>query len=98
LADTESNRKLELENQVKKASDAIYDQIDGYKKHGKTALVVGGIIVAAYAITQLFEEDEIETEKKKDSSAFGSALTGMATSVALHFAKEKLMAYLDKNS
>jgi hypothetical protein len=96
--DTQNNRKTELENQVKKASKAIAEQFDGYKNHGKTALVIGGIIVAAYAITQLFEEDETETITQKEPSIIGGAITGLATTVALNFAKEKLMAYLDKTS
>jgi hypothetical protein len=93
-----NDRKIELENQVKNANEAIMYQIDTYKTHGKSALVIGSIVVAAYAITQLFDDSETENSTQKGSSIIGSTLTCLATTVALHFAKEKLMAYLDKNS
>jgi small neutral amino acid transporter SnatA (MarC family) len=94
----ENNRKTELENQVKNASQAIEGQFDIYKNQGKSVLVIGGIIVAAYAITQLFDDTEKESSTKKETSMIGGAITGLATTLALNFAKEKLMAYLEKTS
>ncbi len=94
-----NSKKEDLENQVKKASEAISSQMDSYKTQGKAVLVVSGILVAAYAITQLFDDsNESETIEKKEPSIIGGALTGLATTVALNFAKEKLMAYLEKTN
>lgn len=93
-----NSKKKELENQVKNASDALSSMVETYKSQGKTILVVGGILVAAYAITQLFDDTEEDTIEKKDPSIFGGAITGLATTIALNFAKQKLMAYLENTS
>jgi L-asparagine transporter-like permease len=92
--------KQDLENQIKKATDAIYNQLNEYKILSKNTLVIGGIIVAAYAITKLFDDEEevVSTRPtREEGSFFGSAITGLATSVALQFAKEKLLEYLENN-
>ena len=103
-------RKELLQDSIDKYLGAIETQIGDLKKVGKNALVIGGIIVAVYAITELLlpdGEEEKQTneplllsepepvkEKEGDSLIWG-ALKGAATSVLLAVAKEKLMELID---
>lgn len=103
-------RKELLQESVDKYLGAIETQIGDLKKVGKNALVIGGIIVAVYAITELLlpegeqekraneplllTEPEPVKEKGGDSLLWG-ALKGAATSVLLAVAKEKLLELID---
>lgn len=103
-------RKELLQESIDKYLGAIETQIGDLKKVGKNALVIGGIIVAVYAITELLlpdgkeekqsdeplllTEPEPAREKEGDSLLWG-ALKGAATSVLLAVAKEKLMELID---
>lgn len=102
-------RKELLQESIDKYLGAIETQIGDLKKVGKNALVIGGIIVAVYAITELLlpegeekqadeplllPEPEPAKEKEGDSLLWG-ALKGAATSVLLAVAKEKLMELID---
>ncbi len=103
-------RKELLQESIDKYLGAIETQIGDLKKVGKNALVIGGIIVAVYAITELLlpegkeekhdieplaiAEPEPEKEKEGDSMLW-SALKGAATSVLLAVAKEKLLELID---
>lgn len=102
-------RKELLQESIDKYLGAIETQIGDLKKVGKNALVIGGIIVAVYAITELLlpegeekqsneplllAEPEPAKEKEGDSILWG-ALKGAATSVLLAVAKEKLMELIE---
>ncbi len=93
-------KKNQLENIIKSSTDAIQNQLVDYKDKGKNVLVVGGIIVAAYAFSRLFvdndDEDIKTTETPKESSFLGSALTGMVTSVLLTLAKDKILGLIEQ--
>lgn len=93
-------KKNQLENIIKSSTDAIQNQLVDYKDKGKNVLIVGGIIVAAYAFSRLFvddNEDEIETtETPKESSFLGSAVTGVVTSVLLTLAKNKILELIEQ--
>ena len=91
-------RKSQLENAISSASKAIEGQLGDYKDKGKNLLIVGGIVVAAYALTKLFtdDEDELPQNDKKQSSFLGSALTGMLTTVLLTLAKNKILEIIEQ--
>ncbi|WP_259015572.1 hypothetical protein [Emticicia fluvialis] len=99
-------RKEQLQESIDKYLGAIETQIGDLKKVGKNALVIGGIIVAVYAVTELLLpagkktiEDheplpEPEPEKAGDSMLW-AAMKGAATSILLAVAKEKLLELID---
>lgn len=94
-------KKNQLENIIKSSTDAIQNQLIDYKDKGKNILVVGGIIVAAYAFSRLFtakeEEVEVKTlETTKEPSFLGSAVTGVVTSVLLTLAKNKILELIEQ--
>jgi uncharacterized BrkB/YihY/UPF0761 family membrane protein len=92
-------KKNQLENIIKTSTDAIQNQLINYKDKGKNILVVGGIIVAAYAFSRLFADNEEEVteikESPKESSFLGSAVTGVVTSVLLTLAKDKILELIE---
>jgi hypothetical protein len=103
-------RKELLQESIDKYLGAIETQIGDLKKVGKNALVIGGIIVAVYAITELLlpdGEEEKQADKpllltepepvkeKEENSMVWGAIKGAATSVLLAVAKEKLMELID---
>lgn len=97
--DQREQRKSQLENVIANASKAIDGQLGEYKDKGKNVLIIGGIIVAAYALSRVFsdsEEEEVEIKKPEESSFFGSALTGIATSVLLALAKNKILELIEQ--
>jgi hypothetical protein len=62
-------------------------------------LIIGGIVMAAYAITRIFSDDTEEEEplaKKAESSFIGTALTGVVTSVLLTLAKNKILELIEQ--
>lgn len=93
-------KKNQLEKIVESSTDAIQSQLVDYKDKGKNVLVIGGILLAGYAISRLFVEKEDEEiaplEVKKESSFMGSALTGMVTSVLLALAKNKILELVEQ--
>jgi uncharacterized BrkB/YihY/UPF0761 family membrane protein len=94
-------KKNQLENIIKSSTDAIQNQLIDYKDKGKNILVVGGIIVAAYAFSRLFtdkdDDDEVKTlETTKEPSFLGSAVTGVVTSVLLTLAKNKILELIEQ--
>lgn len=97
--DKREQKKSQLENVVHSTSKAIESQLGDYKDKGKNALIIGGIVVAAYAFSKLFtSSDEIEDEKSEGegSSFLGNALTGMITSVLLTLAKDKILSIIEQ--
>ena len=99
-------RKEQLQESIDKYLGAIETQIGDLKKVGKNALVIGGIIVAVYALTELLlpegrkvaEEPEpmpVQEPEKDGDSMLWSAMKGAAASVLLAIAKEKLLELID---
>lgn len=93
-------KKSKLENIIKFSSDAIENQLVDYKDKGKNALVIGGIIVAAYAFTRLFDDEDEPVEARtidspNESSFLGSAVGGIVTSVLLTLAKNKILELIE---
>lgn len=87
-------KKESLENTIKNASNALKSQFDDYKGKGKDIMVIGGIIVAAYAFYKIFDDEDNTSEKEfkpKESSFLNSAFSGMITSVLLSLAKNKIL-------
>jgi len=64
-------RKELLQESVNKYLEAIETQIGDLKKVGKNTLVIGGVIVAAYAITELLLPD---ATPKRNRTLSGNAL------------------------
>ncbi|MGL4629585.1 MAG: hypothetical protein ACRCVT_00155 [Leadbetterella sp.] len=94
------NRKSELEYEVLEATKALENQWHGYKDKGKTALTIAGILLAGYAVTKLFDEEEeeqkIEVKNEPQSSFIGSALSGLALSLGTTLIKNTLVNYIGK--
>jgi hypothetical protein len=99
-----AQQKLYLNKKIEDTTDALKQKAQSYKDLGRDALLIGGVLVFAYSLFQLFndeeeEEDKVESTSKGDSF-ITTSLKGIATSVLLAIAKEKLMEYiesLDKN-
>ncbi len=97
--DKREQKKSQLENVIQSTSKAIENQLGDYKDKGKNALIIGGIVVAAYAFSKLFtSSDLIEEEKSENegSSFLANALTGMVTSVLLTLAKDKILGIIEQ--
>ena len=103
-------RKELLQESIDKYLGAIETQIGDLKKVGKNALVIGGIIVAVYAITELLLPDGKEekqanepllltepepVKEKEGDSMLWAAMKGAATSVLLAVAKDKLLELIE---
>lgn len=100
-----TERKEALQESVDKYLEAIETQIGDLKKVGKNALVIGGVIVAAYAITEFLLPSSkeknadlpkpIKEDDDEGESMIWSAVKGAATTLLLTIAREKLMDVID---
>jgi hypothetical protein len=98
-------QKKALQNSVNTYLEAIEAQVGDLKKVGQNALIIGGIVVAAYALTELLlpqtQEEEkndflpIQKKNEEEESFIGSALRGMATTVILTVARQKLVDLIE---
>lgn len=99
-------RKEFLQESANKYLEAIETQIGDLKKVGKNALVIGGVVLTAYALTELLlpsakqkislDPKPIVQEEDNDEDSFvWAALKGVATSVLLTIAKNKLLGIID---
>jgi hypothetical protein len=99
-------RKELLQESANKYLEAIETQIGDLKKVGKNTLIIGGAIVAAYAITELLLPDAkkqttndaalpLVREEDEGESMVWAALKGAATSLLLALAKDKLLDLLN---
>jgi hypothetical protein len=100
-------RKEFLQESANKYLEAIEMQIGDLKKVGKNTLVIGGIVLTAYALTELLlpsdkqkislkpKPIEQEDEDNDENSFVWAALKGVATSVLLNIAKNKLLGIID---
>lgn len=99
-------RKEFLQESANKYLEAIETQIGDLKKVGKNALVIGGVVLTAYALTELLlpsakqktmldPEPSVQEEDNDEDSFVWAALKGVATSVLLTIAKNKLLGIID---
>ena len=100
-------RKEFLQESANKYLEAIEMQIGDLKKVGKNALVIGGVVLTAYALTELLlpsdkqkislkpKPIEQEDDDNDENSFVWDALKGVATSVLLAVAKNKLLGIID---
>ncbi len=95
-------RKEILQESATKYLEAIETQIGDLKKVGKNALYIGGAILAAYTLTEFLlpsatkeEERAEEIESDDENSIVWTALKGVAVSLILAVAKDKLLEILE---
>ncbi len=99
------SRKEALQQTAEKSLEAIQSQLGDLKRIGKNALIIGGTIVAVYALTEVLlpatkprkEEQFVEKEDENvGESIFWAGVKGIATSMLLALAKDKLMELLEQ--
>lgn len=101
-------RKEFLQESANKYLEAIEMQIGDLKKVGKNALVIGGVVLTAYALTELLLPStkqkktldpkpiiHEEGDNNDEDSFVWAALKGVTTSVLLTIAKNKLLGIID---
>lgn len=99
-------KKEALQESINKYLETIENQIGDLKKVGQNALVIGGVIVAAYALTELLlpepsRKNDVEPlpikERDEDEgeSIVWSALKGAATTLLLTVARQKLVDLIE---
>ncbi len=81
-----NERKELLQESVNKYLEAIETQIGDLKKVGKNTLVIGGVIVAAYAITELLLP---EATPKRNRILSDNALSGNALPIVVEEEQNK---------
>lgn len=99
-------RKEFLQESANKYLEAIETQIGDLKNVGKNALIIGGVVLTAYALTELLlpsakQKTSLDTkpivqEDDNDEDSFvWATLKGVATSVLLTIAKNKLLEIIE---
>ena len=97
-------RQANLESQIEKISENLKNQLDDYKEKGGGVLVILGIIVAAYVLYKLISDDEEKPRQAVESqpiqtagneSFIKNAVLGVLSSVAIGFAREKLLGLIE---
>lgn len=91
-------KQAELEGEIENATHALQNQLSEYKEKGSNALIVLGIMASAYVLYKLLTDDDAEDTAKapvKNDSFMRNALIGLATSVAVGFAKNQILDFLD---
>jgi hypothetical protein len=106
--DARQSKINSLKEKIEQASGSINNQLGDYKEKGQNALIIGGILVAAYALVRVFSEDDEEEEteelakkatpakpvKDESPSVLGATLKGLATTVLLGVIKSKVEDYI----
>jgi hypothetical protein len=92
-------RQAELEGEIENATEALQNQMNAYKEKGGNILIVLGIVASAYALYKLLTDDDEETASaptNKNENFLRNALIGLASSVAVGFAKNQILDFLEK--
>jgi hypothetical protein len=90
-------RQAELEGEIENATEALQNQMNAYKEKGGNVLIVLGIIASAYALYKLLTDDEDEPVPPSNKDHFfRNALIGLASSVAVGFAKNQILDFLER--
>jgi hypothetical protein len=87
--------KEALQNRLKADIDQyelmIEDELVRKKELLSKVAIVGGIIIAGYALTKMLVEKENEKQDKvKKGSSVGKLILGIATPIVINFLKDKL--------
>ncbi|ADQ16836.1 hypothetical protein [Leadbetterella byssophila] len=90
-------RQAELEGEIENATEALQNQLSAYKEKGGNILIVLGILASAYALYKLLtDDDEVKASAPKNESFLRNALVGLATSVAVGFAKNQILDFMEQ--
>lgn len=92
-------KQAELEGEIENATLALQNQLSEYKEKGGNMLIVLGIIASAYVLYKLLTDDDKEELPRtavKNESFLRNALIGLATSVAVGFAKNQILDFIDR--
>ncbi len=92
-------KQAELEGEIENATLALQNQLTEYKEKGGNILIVLGIIASAFVLYKLLtDDDEEETSRAaaKQENFLRNALIGLATSVAVGFAKNQILDFIDR--
>lgn len=89
-----------MEGEIENATLALQNQLSEYKEKGGNILIVLGIIASAYVLYKLLTDDDTEEEapraQAKNENFLRNALIGLATSVAVGFAKNQILDFIDR--
>lgn len=92
-------KQAELEGEIENATLALQNQLSEYKEKGGNILIVLGIIASAYVLYKLLTDDDTEEPPRaavKNENFLRNALIGLATSVAVGFAKNQILDFIDR--
>ncbi|MFT6879776.1 MAG: hypothetical protein ACI9QN_002691 [Arcticibacterium sp.] len=95
-----NEKKIALKKQIQDSTKELQGTAESLKDLSRDLLVVGGILVAAYSLMKVFQSNEPNTndtliEIDNEPSIVASTLKGVATSVLLAIAKNKLSEYIE---
>jgi tRNA A37 N6-isopentenylltransferase MiaA len=101
-----SERRMALQTTADRYVEAIQEQVGDLKTVGKNALIIGGVVLVGYFLTELLlpnadEESTEPTEPRRNKadiegdSMMLSMIKGVATTVLLAIAKERLMKLIE---
>jgi hypothetical protein len=99
-----TEKKIALHKQINDSTEELNEKASGFKNLSKDVMVIGGIILAGYAVMKMFQSDEDEHEieprsyEPQSESMFLTAVKGAATSALLAIAKVKLSEYIESLS
>ncbi len=92
-------KQAELEGEIENATLALQNQLTEYKEKGGNILIVLGIIASAFVLYKLLTDDDEEEASRtaaKQENFLRNALIGLATSVAVGFAKNQILDFIDR--
>lgn len=92
-------KQAELEGEIENATLALQNQLSEYKEKGGNILIVLGIIASAFVLYKLLTDEDPEESPRaavKQESFLRNALIGLATSVAVGFAKNQILDFIDR--
>lgn len=94
-------KQAELEGEIENATLALQNQLSEYKEKGGNILIVLGIMASAYVLYKLLTDDDDQEEAPqkvavKNENFLRNALIGLATSVAVGFAKNQILDFIDQ--
>lgn len=93
-------KKMILQKKLEDKTKELKETADDFKSIGRDVLLIGGILLLAYALFLIMSEDEEESDKTPSltKGILGNSIKGVLISTFLAIAKEKLQEYLnDKN-